>query len=95
MANRAERERKKLGGAIRVVRERLKLQQADLAAAAEMKQPEISKLESGRRGLSPFQLSRIAQRLGLTVEALLALADGRRVRGPRRSGVEDVSKPHQ
>lgn len=93
MGTKAKRAREKLGRFIHEQRKRQGINQADLAAAAEMTQPEISKLESGRRSLSPFQLSRIAGRLGLPVEALIAVGDDRVRRAPRSTG-EQASKNH-
>jgi transcriptional regulator with XRE-family HTH domain len=80
--------RARLGRAIRAAREGLKLSQDDLGAAAGLQQTDISKLEAGKRELSPFQLGRLAHRLGLTVDALLSSV----VRGHGRGRVEDSAK---
>lgn len=73
---------------IKAARERLDLSQSDLGSAAGLRQTDVSKLESGKRELTPYQLSRIAARLGLTVDALLASV----VDAARRGGVEDSTK---
>lgn len=95
MSTREKRERERRGRFIRERREALGLHQAELGAAADMTQPEISKLEAGLRDLSPSQLARIAGRLGVSAEELIAAAEARPPRASGgRSGEHQSSKSH-
>lgn len=61
---------------------------ADLALAAELDDSQMSKVLSGRAGLSLYSLRRVADALGCTRADILSAADaaaaGRAARGSRR-----------
>ena len=55
---------------IKEIRERVGIQQKDLAERAAVSQPYLCDLENNRRGAKPETLRRIAEALGVTVEEL-------------------------
>lgn len=60
-----------LGAAIAESRTRQGLTQTDLAALLRLDQPIVSQIETGKRGVSVFELAEIADALGVTIGSLL------------------------
>lgn len=62
---------------IRRIRVERRMTQKDLAAASGVSQPFIVDLERGARGAKPETLERIAAALGVTVDDLIGVYDGK------------------
>lgn len=67
----AERARLELARRVRQLRERRRLSQAELAALAGTKQPNIARLESGRSSASLTFLAKVASALGAKLDVRL------------------------
>ncbi len=72
-----EEEARRVGEAVRSMRERRGLMQAELAALAGIPAPQVSAVENGRRQPSLRTLRRLCAALGATLEDLLRAATGR------------------
>ena len=66
-----EQQQIEIGNRIRNLRKELKLKQNDLAKRAYISNSDMSKIETGKKGIEPDQLKRIAQVLGCDTDHLV------------------------
>jgi len=64
-----------VGGAIRSLRRLRHLSQTDLAVAVGLQHSDISRVENGKQGLSVYQLTLVAEALGVTPEVFFLAAE--------------------
>ncbi|MBI5816925.1 MAG: helix-turn-helix transcriptional regulator [Candidatus Yonathbacteria bacterium] len=62
---------KKLGKNIKKIRTLKKMSQGDICRALEMDRGYMSAIENGKKNITIFQLDRLAQALGVSVDKLL------------------------
>ena len=72
-----EEEARRIGEAVRALRERRGLQQVELSALSGLTAPQVSAIERGRRPPSLRTLRRVCEALGASVDDLLRAAIGR------------------
>ena len=72
-----EEEARRIGEAVRALRERRGLQQVELSALSGLSAPQVSAIERGRRPPSLRTLRRVCEALGASVDDLLRAAVGR------------------
>lgn len=72
-----EEEARRIGEAVRALRERRGLQQVELSALSGLSAPQVSAIERGRRPPSLRTLRRVCEALGASVDDLLRSAVGR------------------
>jgi transcriptional regulator with XRE-family HTH domain len=89
-------ERKRLGAEITRRMVVAELTPADLAAAAEVDDSQMSKVLAGKAGLSLYSLRRVAAALGCTRSEILAAVDMPKVRrvAPARSAARVARDNH-
>jgi transcriptional regulator with XRE-family HTH domain len=79
-----------VGQAIKRAREAKAWNQTELGSRIDMTQGDVSKIESGKRGLSFETLASVAKALGTTASAILASAEGVAVPTPVPAASERV-----
>lgn len=73
----ARRDRRRLGGVLRTVREEAGLQQGDVAARLDVPQSVLSKIESGHREVTVLELRVICAALNVSLADFVAQLDER------------------